>query len=158
MSLPLTGRTAIVTGVSRRRGIGFAVASRLASMGASLAVHHHVPHDEAEYGASGDLGELLAELRCSLKGESRLVDVSGDLGDAATAERLVPTVADILGHVDVLVCNHAHGGDAVSLDDLTAGALDRHWAVNTRATLLLTKAFAAQHDGRRGGRVIWMTS
>jgi 3-oxoacyl-[acyl-carrier protein] reductase len=30
--------------------------------------------------------------------------------------------------------------------------------VNTRATLLLTKAFANQHDGRAGGRVIWMTS
>ena len=49
-------------------------------------------------------------------------------------------------------------GDAVSLADLTAAALDRHWAVNTRATLLLTQAFAAQHDGRPGGRVIWMTS
>jgi len=30
--------------------------------------------------------------------------------------------------------------------------------VNTRSTLLLTKAFAAQHDGRQGGRVVWMTS
>lgn len=84
MSLPLTGRTAVVTGVSRRRGIGFAVAFRLASMGASLAVHHHLPHDVDEYGASDDLGELLAELRTSLRGEARLVDVSGDLGDAAT--------------------------------------------------------------------------
>ena len=56
------------------------------------------------------------------------------------------------------MCNHAHGGDAVDLAHLTVAALDRHWAVNTRATLLLTQAFAAQHDGRPGGRVIWMTS
>ena len=56
------------------------------------------------------------------------------------------------------MCNHAHGGDAVDLAHLTVAALDRHWAVNTRATLLLTQAFAAQHDGRSGGRVIWMTS
>lgn len=158
MSLPLNGRTVFVTGVSRRRGIGFAVASRLASMGASLAVHHHLPHDVAEYGASDDLGTLLAELRESLCGGARLVDVTGDLGDAATAEGLVPAVRGLLGHVDVLVCNHAHGGDAIGLSGLTAEALDRHWAVNTRATLLLTRAFAAQHDGRRGGRVIWMTS
>ncbi len=48
----LGGRTALVTGVSRRRGIGFAVASRLASMGASLVVHHHAPHDLAEHGRS----------------------------------------------------------------------------------------------------------
>lgn len=49
----LAGRTAPVTGVSRRRGIGFAVASRLAAMGASLAVHHHRPHDVEEYGVDG---------------------------------------------------------------------------------------------------------
>ena len=55
MSLPLAGRTALVTGVSRRRGIGFAVASRLAEMGASLAVHHHRAHDSDEYGAADDL-------------------------------------------------------------------------------------------------------
>ncbi len=158
MSLPLVGRTAVITGVSRRRGIGFAVASRLASMGASLAVHHHLPHDMEEYGASDDLETLLAELRESLAEGARLVDLSGDLADAATAERLIPAVRGLLGHVDVLICNHAHGGDAVALGGLTAEALDRHWAVNTRATLLLTKGFAAQHDGRRGGRVIWMTS
>jgi 3-oxoacyl-[acyl-carrier protein] reductase len=156
--LPLAGRTAVVTGVSRKRGIGFAVASQLASMGASLAVHHHLPHDADEYGASDDLAALLADLRVCLSPNATLVDVAGDLGDIETSEGLVPAINGIVGHVDVLVCNHAHGGDAVSLGDLTAAALDRHWAVNTRATLLLTKAFAAQHDGRPGGRVIWMTS
>lgn len=158
MSLPLAGRTVLVTGVSRRRGIGFAIASRLASMGASLAVHHHSAYDADEYGASDDLERLLAELTRELTAQARLVDVTGDLGDVATAEALVPRVRDRLGHLDVLVCNHAHGGDAVALTDLTPEALDRHWAVNTRATLLLTKSFAAQHDGRRGGRVVWMTS
>ena len=127
-------------------------------MGASLAVHHHVSHDVEEYGEGDDLGELLDGLRGVLTDGARLVDLSGDLGDVTSAERLIPTMSDELGHLDILVCNHAHGGDAVGLTDLTAGALDRHWAVNTRATLLLTKAFAEQHDGRPGGRVIWMTS
>jgi len=158
MSLPLSGRTALITGVSRRRGIGFAVASRLAAMGASLAVHHHLPHDADEYGATEHLGALLADLRTSLQGTAQLVDVAADLGDPASVEGLVSTVTGMVGHLDVLVCNHAHGGDAVDLAHLTVAALDRHWAVNTRATLLLTQAFAAQHDGRDGGRVIWMTS
>jgi 3-oxoacyl-[acyl-carrier protein] reductase len=127
-------------------------------MGASVAVHHHLQHDSDEYGASDNLAELLAELRGCLSGNASVVDVAGDLGDAETAEGLIPSVNVQLGHVDVLVCNHAHGGDAVGVADLTAAALDRHWAVNTRSTLLLTKAFAAQHDGRSGGRVIWMTS
>lgn len=158
MSLPLTGRTALVTGVSRRRGIGFAVASRLAGIGASLAVHHHVPHDADTYGTSDDLAVVLADLRASLRGSARLVDMPGDLADVDAAASLIPTVNGLLGHLDVLVCNHAHGGDAVGIAELTAAALDRHWEVNTRATLLLTAAFAAQHDGRQGGRVIWMTS
>jgi 3-oxoacyl-[acyl-carrier protein] reductase len=127
-------------------------------MGASLAVHHHLPHDVDEYGTSDDLGGLLADLRSCLRGDARLVDLPGDLNEAATAETLISAAGDMVGHLDVLVCNQAHGGDAVSLNDLTTAALDRHWAVNTRATLLLTQAFAAQHDGRKGGRVIWMTS
>lgn len=38
--LDLSGRVALVTGVSRRRGIGFAIAARLADMGASLFLQH----------------------------------------------------------------------------------------------------------------------
>lgn len=127
-------------------------------MGASLAVHHHLPHDSREYGAGDDLGDLLGDLRARLTASADVIDLEGDLGEVGTAESLVGAVNARLGHVDVLVCNHAHGGDAVGLADLTATTLDRHWAVNTRATLLLTQAFAAQHDGRAGGRVIWMTS
>ncbi len=84
VSLPLAGRAAVVTGVSRRRGIGFAVASRLGSMGASLAVHHHLPHDVDEYGAFDDPGELLAD------GNLRLAPQA--LGDRATAEVRTPGV------------------------------------------------------------------
>ncbi|MFD5704428.1 hypothetical protein ACFWJH_41295, partial [Streptomyces lasiicapitis] len=50
--LPLRGRTALVTGASRRDGIGHAVARRLAAYGASVYLHHHVPHDaEMPWGA-----------------------------------------------------------------------------------------------------------
>lgn len=43
--LPLLGRTALVTGASRRRGIGYAVARRPAAYGAGVSLHHHVAHD-----------------------------------------------------------------------------------------------------------------
>ena len=62
------------------------------------------------------------------------------------------------GHVDVLICNHARSGGEGPLGALTSDRLDAHWAVNTRSTLLLTQAFATQHDGSPGGRVILMTS
>ena len=41
---------------------------------------------------------------------------------------------------------------------MTAEVLDLHWRVDARASILATQAFAAQHDGREGGRVIWMSS
>ncbi len=154
--LPLDGRTALVTGVSRQRGIGFAVARRLAEIGASLAVHHHLAHDIAEYGTTDDVDVLVEHLDGA--GPGRVVALAADLADSSTSEELVTAAYESLGHLDILVCNHAHGGDAVSIRDATAAAYNRHWAVNTRATLLLTQAFAARHDGRPGGRVIWMTS
>ncbi|MFY0407916.1 SDR family oxidoreductase [Solicola sp. PLA-1-18] len=156
--LPLTGRTALVTGVSRRRGIGFAVASRLASMGAGLFVHHHVAHDADQPWGADDLDALLDELRGRLVGDARLDHLGVDLADPDAADHLVDAAATALGHLDVLVCNHARSGGDGPLADVTAAMLDGHWQVNTRATLLLTRAFAAQHDGRDGGRVVWMTS
>ncbi len=156
--LPLNGRTALVTGVSRHRGIGFAVARRLAGMGASLAVHHHVAHDLAQYGSADDVDGLVEQISEAAPATGRVVALAGDLVEPSASEEVVAAAYESLGPLDILVCNHAHGGDAVSIRDATAAAYDRHWAVNTRATLLLTQAFAARHDGRPGGRVIWMTS
>jgi hypothetical protein len=44
-SLPLAGRVAVVTGVSRRVGIGYAIAARLAGRGADVLAHSWAPHD-----------------------------------------------------------------------------------------------------------------
>jgi 3-oxoacyl-[acyl-carrier protein] reductase len=81
-----------------------------------------------------------------------------DLADPDAPHQLITTAARALGHLDILVCNHACSGNDGSLDTLDADMLDAHWAVNTRSTILLAQAFAAQHDGRPGGRIIFMTS
>ena len=48
----LTGRVAVVTGVSRRAGIGYAIAEDLLAAGASVLVHSWAPHDaEQPWGA-----------------------------------------------------------------------------------------------------------
>jgi 3-oxoacyl-[acyl-carrier protein] reductase len=157
-SLPLSGRVAVVTGVSRRRGIGFAVAARLAAMGADLVVHHFVPHDAAQPWGADDLDAVLGQLRAQLVPGARLHDVSVDMAEPGSGDALVQQAAAAAGHLDVLVCNHARNGLDGRLADMTAEMLDGHWQVNARSTLLATRAFAAQHDGRPGGRVIWTTS
>ena len=154
----LAGRTALVTGAGRRRGIGYAVATRLVRMGASVVVHHHAPHDEEVYGGAEDLQPLLEDLRAAARPGATVSAVSGDLGTAHGPREVVDAARAQAGHLDVLVCNHASSRDEVSIRTATAESFDLHWQVNARGTLLLTQAFAAQHDGRRGGRVIWMTS
>jgi 3-oxoacyl-[acyl-carrier protein] reductase len=158
--LPLHGRVALVTGASRRIGIGYAIARRLAALGASLFVHHFTPHDRDQpWGADPDgTDAVLAGIRATLTGGATLADLELDLALADAPDRLMATAKAAHGHVDILVCNHARSGGDGPLGDLDAAMLDAHWAVNTRSTILLAQAFAAQHDGRPGGRVVFMTS
>ena len=147
----------IVTGASRRMAIGAAVVRRVVADGAAVLLHSWVPHDvERSWGA--DLGgpeALVNELR---QAGGRVEHVSADLADGEAPAALLAAAQDRFGHVDAVVANHARSS-AQSLDTLTPAELDRSFAVNTRATLLLVKAFAAQHDDRRpGGRVLLFTS
>lgn len=160
MSAPsLVGRVALVTGVSRRQGIGFAIASRLAARGFELFVTHHRPHDEDQPWGGDDLEGLFAELRATRRDPSqRIVDMAVDLAESGAPDAVLKQAVDEFGHVDVLICNHARSGGDGAIGELTAEMLDAHWAVNTRSSLLLVQSFVAQHDGRSGGRVVLMTS
>ena len=158
--LPLRGRTALVTGVSRRVGIGYAVARRLAALGASLFLHHYAPHDRDQPWGDDPGGPqaVVAGVRGALAvADASVHHLELDLALPEAPARLIEAAADAFGHLDILVCNHARGGDG-PLGTLDAALLDAIWAVNTRSTILLTQAFAARHDGRPGGRVIFMTS
>lgn len=155
----MRGRVALVTGVSRRQGIGYAVAARLARRGANLLITHHVTHDEEQPWGGDDVAAVVADIRghCATA-DQRVADVPVDLAEEKAPEAVMARAVEKFGHVDVLVCNHARSGGDGPLGSLTAQMLDAHWAVNTRSSLLLTQAFAAQHDGRPGGRVVLMTS
>ncbi|NGO43664.1 SDR family oxidoreductase [Streptomyces ureilyticus] len=162
--LPLRGRTALVTGASRRGGIGYAVARRLAAYGASLYLHHHVPHDAAMPWGADRPEEVAAGVREVLGDpEARVVDGPGDLSDPAVPAELVARAADALGgRVDILVANHALSGSDGALDAIDAGMLDAHWAVDTRSVILLVQTYArlraALPPRTPGGRIVMMTS
>ncbi|QBI55785.1 SDR family oxidoreductase [Streptomonospora litoralis] len=156
---PLRGRTAVVTGVSRRGGIGYAVACRLAAWGASVFLHHFQPHDREQDCGADDLSAVLDGVRSCLAAEdARVADTHADLAEPGAAQRVIDAAAAEFGHVDILVCNHALNGRDGPLGELTEADLDRHWAVDARAPILLTQAFADRHDGRDGGAVVFMTS
>ncbi|MBG6216718.1 3-oxoacyl-[acyl-carrier protein] reductase [Arthrobacter sp. CAN_A6] len=155
---PLAGRVAVITGVSRRKGIGFAIAERLAIMGASLFLQHHAPSDAEQPWGADSIGEVMDSLATRLPAGARLEHAEFDFTEEEAPRQLIDSARSALGHLDVLVCNHARSGGDGPLAEMTAEKLDAHWQVNTRSTLLATRQFAHQHDGRRGGRVVWLTS
>lgn len=162
--LPLRGRTALVTGASRRGGIGYAVARRLAAYGASVCLHHHVPHDAGQPWGADRPEEVAASVREVLGDpQARVVHCPGDLADPAAPAELIATAAEALGGpLDILVANHALSGSDGTLDTIDAAMLDAHWAVDTRAVVLLVQAYARMRAAlpprTPGGRVVLMTS
>ena len=140
----LRGSTALVTGVSRRKGIGYAVAVRLAALGASVFIQHFAPHDLDQPWGGDDLDAVRAGIRAALTEGAVFGDLSADLAEPDATEVTMRAATGLTGRIDILVANHARSGGDGSIFDLTADLLDGHWQVNARATLLLTRAYAEQ--------------
>lgn len=175
--LPLTGRTALVTGVSRRKGIGYAVARELARLGGSVFAHDFAPHDADQPWGGDDLAAVAAGVREALRGDAVSGRANADLRDPAQVDALFSAARELTGTVDVLICNHARSGGDGSVLDMTPEVLDAFWQTNARSTIQLTQRFAAQfatasagtrpgerHERRapadpaRAPKVVWMTS
>jgi 3-oxoacyl-[acyl-carrier protein] reductase len=162
--LPLRGRTALVTGASRRAGIGYATARRLTAYGADVYLHHHRAHDSAQpWGSDPDGPDALAAgLREHAAPEAKIVHGPGDLTLPGAPARLITEAAEALGgdRLDILVANHALSGSDGPLDSVDEDMLDAHWAVDARSVILLIQSFARlpRPEDAPTGRVVVMTS
>ncbi|MEM9652447.1 MAG: SDR family oxidoreductase [Actinomycetota bacterium] len=146
---PLTGRVALVTGVSRQIGIGAAIARRLHRMGATVHATGWPPHDEEMPWGGQDVVLPMPVLR-------------HDVADPDTPAALIDDVHRTHGRIDIVAAVHARSSSQ-GLLDLTAEELDRSWAVNVRSVLLLARRFAELHEPAADrtppvGRMIWFTS
>jgi NAD(P)-dependent dehydrogenase (short-subunit alcohol dehydrogenase family) len=134
----LTGRIALVTGGGR--GIGRAIAERLAQEGARVVVagrtHHEVDAAAAELSGVG---------------------VVMDVADRASIARGLALVAEKAGHVDILV-NNAGAAESAPLDRTADELWDRMMAVNATSTFALCRALVPPMVGKGWGRVVNVAS
>jgi 3-oxoacyl-[acyl-carrier protein] reductase len=156
VELSLAGKVALVTGASRRIGIGCAIARLLAQAGADVFITYYTPYDQSMAWGIGQQ-ETAATLE-ELRGLGvRAAAAEADLSDPDVPAALFAQAEAALGPVDILINNAAH-----DLPDdiftITPAALDRHYAINVRGALLLCAEFARRHDGRPGGRIINLVS
>ena len=152
----LRGRVAVVTGVGRRRGIGSAVCRALAARGADVALSYWKPYDR---GMPWDPDEdeprrLVGEL---VGAGVRAEAVEVDLSLAESPGVLLDAVEERLGAPSILVNVAAHS-TRDGYEELDAQTLDAHYAVNVRATALLSVLFARRYPGGPGGRIVNFSS
>jgi len=152
---PLKGRVALVTGASRSIGIGAAICRRLADDGADIAFTHFLSYDTEMYGSPEDGPDQLK--RALEDWGARVFALDVDLSQPDIASGLFDRLTESLGAVDILVNNAAYSTHD-AWDTLTEASLDRHLAVNSRATAMLTVEFARRFGKDEGGRVVNFSS
>ncbi len=134
---------ALVTGVSRRRGIAAAVAARLRTDGLTVVTAGWTPYDREQHKAIA---------------EQTQTDLQADLGVSDAPAELIRAAERVAGPLSSLVIAHTRdtGGGVL---EMTAETIDQHLAINVRGSLLLMREFARRvlEDGRTG-RIVIFTS
>ena len=141
---PLAGQVAVVTGAGR--GIGAAIAARLARLGAMAVL----------CGRTRDTLEATAK-RIAAASDKALVIVC-DVSDRASVESAGQQVQGTLGRADILVNNAGIGGFGGPLHQLAPDAWDRILNTNLRGVYHMIRAFAPMMIAARSGHIINISS
>ncbi len=137
-----TNRVAIVTGASR--GIGAAIAERLAADGLTVVINY-----------AGDVASAEKLARNIEQKGGRALTARADVSDPEAVARLFDAAEAAFGGVDVLI-NNAGILQVAALADTSDAEFDRHFAINTRGTFNTLREAARRM--RKGGRIVNFSS
>ncbi|SHF19870.1 3-oxoacyl-[acyl-carrier protein] reductase [Modicisalibacter ilicicola DSM 19980] len=138
------GKRVLITGASR--GIGAALAKRLGSLKAHVAVHYH---------SSETAARQVCEAIEAAGGKA--VPIQGDISRSRDASAVVDRAVDLLGGLDVLINNAGDMLGRVGLEDMDDDQYDRVMDLNARSVVVASRA-ALPHFRRQGGGNIIHTS
>ncbi len=141
--MELTGQTALVTGASR--GLGRAIARRLAEQGAAVCVNYLSRADEA------------ATLVEEIGGAGRAIALRADVGDPAQVEELVVRTNAELGPISILV-NNAGLAYRATLETFDPAGMERMRRTNVDGLIHLTRTVIPSMKERRYGRIVNISS
>jgi 3-oxoacyl-[acyl-carrier protein] reductase len=142
MSKRLEGKFALVTGASR--GIGAAIAKRLASDGASVAITY-----------VKDASSAAAVVKAIEEGGGKAIAIQADSVDAEAIKAAVAKTVATFGSIDILV-NNAGTAIPKPFEEATLEEFDRVLDINVRAVFVTTQA-ALKHMNQNG-RIIMIGS
>lgn len=145
MACELSGKVALITGASR--GIGRAVALRLASQGASIYL--------AADGTPSELDNTVAA--CKQAGAPDAASGLHDMAHDGAAESMVAAAMKRVGRIDILV-NNAGIRVRKSFEQFTHEEFDRVVAVNLRSPFFASQAVIPVMRDQGGGHIIHMAS
>ena len=153
----LQGKVALVTGAGGERGIGRAVAMRLAQEGAEVVVN-----DVRAQAPSGERWGGMAQVVREIEALGRrALGVVADVSDAAQVQAMVDQTVATFGQLDILVNNAGAraGRDRVPVIELEEAEWDRIQQINSKGTFLCCRAVArVMVAAGRGGKIINISS
>src|SRR5579884_412151 len=144
MNLPFSGQAALVTGASR--GLGRAIARRLAEDGAAVCANYANSAEAAE--------QLVDEI---LRAGGRAISVRADVGDPAQVQAMVERASSEIGAISILI-NNAGTAWRATLETYEPAGMERMRRTNVDGLIHATRAVLAGMKQRRYGRIVNITS
>lgn len=153
---------ALITGASRRIGIGAAIALRLARQGWDIAITYWQPYDQTMPWGSNPADVVWLQEQLTAAG-AKATAIQADLSLVETPTEIFDQVEQQLGPVSALILSHCQSVDSNILNT-TVESFDLHFAINVRASWLLMREFGRRFrgtldpNGPPQGRIIALTS
>lgn len=151
----LNGKIALVTGAGGQRGIGRAIAVRLAEEGANVVVNDISDQGRGDWGGMPTVVDEIKALG------REAIGVTGSVAISSEVDAITDAALERFGRIDILVNNAGAiaGADRVPVVELEESEFDRIISVNLKGTFLMSRSVARHMLSREpGGKIINISS